>query len=184
VPDEAALRPLADRAREALFNILDHSVPGLPFVDVFAGSGAVGLEALSRGAAEAIFVEKNPRSTAALHKALHLFAAADRARVLRMDAYVWAEHWQAPAEPVVVFLGPPYREFEEHLDAISWLVRTLQGKLAPGSRLVVQSDRKFSADRLPDGANMDVRTYGRTQLCIWVKAGDAGTGGASSAASL
>lgn len=166
---DPALRPLADRAREALFNILDHSAPELPFFDVFAGSGAVGLEALSRGAKSATFVEKSPRAAASLNAALARFDLNDRAVVLRMDAYTWADRWQPPAEPVVVFLGPPYAQYQEHYDAVYWLVQTLQAKLAAGSRLIAQSDKKFPASQLPDANAWDVRHYGRTQLALWVK---------------
>jgi 16S rRNA (guanine(966)-N(2))-methyltransferase RsmD len=163
------LRPLADRAREALFSILGDAVPDRPFYDIFAGSGAVGLEALSRGASSVVFVEREPRAVAELVQALETFGVSGRARVLRADAYRWADKWPPAAEPVNLFLGPPYREFDQHFDAIVWLVHCLQQKSAPSSVLVVQADKKFDAQQLPKPQHWDVRAYGRTQLAIWIK---------------
>src|SRR5262245_32904980 len=166
---DPGLRPLADRAREALFSILGDAVPERMFFDVFAGSGSVGLEAFSRGASSVVFVERDPRAVANLLKHLEQFGVAGQARVLRSDAYRWADKWDVPSEPVSVFLGPPYEEFEKHLDAVTWIVSTLQWKVAPGSMLIVQSDNRFDATQLPEPENWDTRTYGRTQLMIWRK---------------
>jgi 16S rRNA (guanine(966)-N(2))-methyltransferase RsmD len=164
------LRPLADRAREALFSILGDAVPDRPFFDIFAGSGAVGIEALSRGASKAVFVERDSEAMRAILSHLQKFGLAKQAQVLRADAYRWADKWLAPKEPVNVFLGPPYQEIEKHFDAISWLVTCLQDKLAAGSVLILQSDDRFHAELLPDAENWDVRHYGRTQLAVWPKA--------------
>src|SRR5688500_5494905 len=98
------LRPMADRARAALFSILGAAVPGRPFFDVFAGSRSVGLEALSRGASAVTFVEKEHRAVLDLIQHLQAWGVADRTRVLQADAYRWADKWAAPAEPVNVFL--------------------------------------------------------------------------------
>jgi 16S rRNA (guanine(966)-N(2))-methyltransferase RsmD len=165
-----SLRPMADRAREALFSILGDRITGRPFFDVFAGSGAVGLEALSRGAGPVTFVELDPRSAGEIARHLETFHVTERAHVLRADAYRWADKMPAPQGPVTVFCGPPYQEFENHFDAITWLVTTLQAKLPTGSTVIVQSDRTFNAESLPDAAHWDVRHYGRTQLAIWHQA--------------
>lgn len=163
------LRPLADRAREALFSILGDAIPGRPFFDVFAGSGAVGMEALSRGASSVVFVERDQRSVAAIVQHLQKFGVTDKSRALQADAYRWADKGALPAEPANVFLGPPYQEFVNHFDAIYWLTDVLQKRLAPGSSLVVQSDREFPAGQFPLADKWDVRHYGRTQLAIWWK---------------
>jgi 16S rRNA (guanine(966)-N(2))-methyltransferase RsmD len=169
VASDPSLRPLADRAREALFSILGDAVPDRVFYDVFAGSGAVGLEALSRGARSAVFVERDTQAVADLIRHLETFGVAGRARVLRADAYRWADKWAVPTEPVNIFLGPPYKEFERHGDAIHWLITTLQRQCPPGSVLIVQSDRHFDAGLLPQPEHWDVRHYGRTQLALWTK---------------
>jgi 16S rRNA (guanine(966)-N(2))-methyltransferase RsmD len=164
-----ALRPLADRAREALFNILGDAVLGRPFFDVFAGSGSVGMEALSRGAGSVTFVERDPRTVSGIREHVQKFAVAEKARILQSDAYRWADKGALPDEPVNVFLGPPYNEFVNHFDALEWLIQTLQERAAPESVLVVQSDRSFPVNRLPFAAEWDIRDYGRTQLAFWTK---------------
>lgn len=163
------IRPLSDRAREALFSILGDAVPDRPFFDLFAGSGAVGMEALSRGGSRAVFVERDPQAVRAIESHLQRFGLTDRATVIRADAYRWAERWLPPPEPINVFIGPPYREFEENFPAIFHMLEILQQRLAPGSVLVIQSDERFPAEELPDAGAWDVRQYGRTQLAVWVR---------------
>src|SRR5579884_4008805 len=89
----ANLRPTPQRVREALFNILGDAVPDRPFLDVFAGTGIVGLEALSRGAASVTFVERDFRQVQAIEDNLARFRLADRGRVVRADVYRWAERF-------------------------------------------------------------------------------------------
>jgi 16S rRNA (guanine(966)-N(2))-methyltransferase RsmD len=159
---------MTDRVRGALFSILGDAVPERPFFDVFAGSGAVGLEALSRGASFVTFVEKDARPVEELIRNLDRLGVASRARVLRADAYRWADRWSGPAEPVNVFLGPPYQEFVRHPDAIGWLIDTLQGRVAPASVIIVQSERAVP-EKLASAESWDVRQYGRTRLALWTK---------------
>jgi len=164
------LRPIADRAREALFNILRRWDTSRQFVDVFAGSGSVGIEALSRGACHAVFVEKHPQLVRLLQEQLQELGLSDRATVIRADAYRWAQRWTPPDEPVTLFLGPPYADFTRRSAEMKELIRTLQAKLPSDSVLVVQTDSVYPAQELPDAEHWDVRRYGRTQLCLWHKA--------------
>src|SRR4051812_36664574 len=99
------LRPMSEMVRQALFSILGNAVPGRPFYDLFAGTGAVGLEALSRGASTAVFLERDVRVAGEIVRHLHAFGVADRSAVHRLDVYRWADRWEAPAEPVNLFLG-------------------------------------------------------------------------------
>src|SRR5207253_817893 len=85
------LRPTPDMVRQALFSILGNAVPGRPFFDVFAGSGIVGLEALSRGASQALFLEREPRLAHQIQDQARIFEMAEQAKVLRTDVYRWAE---------------------------------------------------------------------------------------------
>jgi 16S rRNA G966 N2-methylase RsmD len=132
------------------------------------------MEALSRGASSVVFVEREPQAVAAILNHLQSFGVADMARVLRADAYRWADKWAVPTEPVNVFLGPPYQEFEKHGDAIQWLVSTLQKQCPAGSIVILQSDRHFDVAMLPEADAWDVRRYGRTQLTIWTKPQESG----------
>src|SRR5262245_13790399 len=121
------LRPTPKRTREALFSILGNAVPGRPFFDVFAGTGAIGIEALSRGASAAWFVERDFRLIDDLER--HLKAFKLDARVVRADVYRWAERWQPPAEPVTVFLSPPFADLERKEDEMLTLIGTMQQRL-------------------------------------------------------
>jgi 16S rRNA (guanine(966)-N(2))-methyltransferase RsmD len=154
--------------REALFSILGDAVPDRPFYDLFAGTGAVGLEALSRGARSATFLERDVRVAGEILRHLHDFGVADRAEVHRLDVYRWADRWEAPAEPVTIFLGPPYPDYQQRLDNFILLVGRLQEKVAAGSVLAVQCEKTFAFDKLP-GAGWDQRRYGRNWLLFWVK---------------
>jgi 16S rRNA (guanine966-N2)-methyltransferase len=161
------VRPAPQRVREALFSILGNAVPNRPFFDLFAGTGAVGLEALSRGARPVVFVERDFRVAGQIQKHLRAFDVADQASIVRADVYHWAERWQPPAEPVTLFLGPPFADFEQRLESLQILMADLQTKVAGDSVLALQSETPFQVSQLA-GA-WDVRRYGRNQLMIWVK---------------
>jgi 16S rRNA (guanine(966)-N(2))-methyltransferase RsmD len=167
------LRPTPQMVREALFSILGNAVPGRPFFDVFAGTGVVGLEALSRGASQALFVERDFRLTGDIEQHLRDFGVADRAQLLRTDAYRWVERWRPPADrPVNVFFSPPFADLTERLDDFLGLVSATQGKAPPGSVVAVQAEDPFPTDRLT-GTDWDVRKYGRNLLLFWVKPDEA-----------
>lgn len=161
------LRPMSDRARGAMFNIMLHDIPGRPFFDIFAGSGAVGMEALSRGAGQTTFIEKDGLSIQAILKHGKTFGVADRMRVLQVDAYRWIEKGAIPSVPANYFLGPPYTDITTHAPAILWMVTILKAKVAPGSVVVLQTDDDYDPKQLPDADQWDVRHYGRNQLAIW-----------------
>jgi 16S rRNA (guanine966-N2)-methyltransferase len=107
VTDAPGLRPSADRVRETLFNWLQPVLPGARVLDLFAGSGALGLEALSRGAREALLVERDPKLVASLQTAVARLGAEDQAKVVRADALAFL---RAPLHGRfdVVFVDPPF----------------------------------------------------------------------------
>ena len=163
------LRPAPQMVREALFSILGNAVPGRPFYDLFAGTGAVGLEALSRGARSVTLVERDFRVAAEIEWHLNQFQVADQAAVVRADVYRWAERWPGSGEPVNFFLGPPYPDFERRPEDLLAVIAELQRKAAAGSVIVLQSEETPTLQRLPDPDRWDVRRYGRNRLRIWVK---------------
>jgi 16S rRNA (guanine966-N2)-methyltransferase len=163
------LRPTPDRVRQALFNILQDVVPDREFYDVFAGTGIVGMEALSRQAASATFVERDFRQLAEIDQNLKQFDVAARARVVKADAYRWAERWRAPNEPVNVFVSPPFADYVQRGSDMAALVGRMQGALHPGSVLILQADRDQPFADLPNRAEWEERHYGRNILQIWVK---------------
>ena len=107
VPDAPGLRPSSDRVRETLFNWLQPKLPGARVLDLFAGSGVLGLEALSRGAREALLVERDPALVEALHRSIERLQARDQAQVLRADALALL---RAPLHGRfdLVLLDPPF----------------------------------------------------------------------------
>lgn len=162
-----SLRPTPQAVREALFSILGDAVPDRPFADVFAGTGVIGLEALSRGASEALFVERDFRLIDDLERHLKTFGVSDRARIVRADVYRWAERWQPPAEAVNVYLSPPFPDLEHKPAEMLALIGTLQGRVAPGSVIVLQGEPAEMLHRLPRRDEWDERTYGRNILLFW-----------------
>src|SRR5204863_9190053 len=108
------MRPTPQMVREAFFSILGDAVPDRVFYDVFAGTGVVGLEAVSRGASSARLIEKDQRQVADIQKYAGQFGVADKVQVLRADAYRSAERWIPPAkEAVNLFLSPPFPDLTE-----------------------------------------------------------------------
>ncbi|MCK6406603.1 MAG: 16S rRNA (guanine(966)-N(2))-methyltransferase RsmD [Rhodocyclaceae bacterium] len=105
-PDALGLRPTPDRVRETLFNWLGQDLTGLACVDLFAGSGALGLEAASRGAARVVLVESNPRVADALQSNIRLLRAEGRVELYRQDALKFASLSSCVFD--VAFLDPPY----------------------------------------------------------------------------
>jgi 16S rRNA (guanine966-N2)-methyltransferase len=163
------LRPTPQLVREALFNILGNAVPDRPFVDLFAGTGVNALEALSRQADSALLVERDFRQAQEIQQHLQAFHLAERARVVRADAYRWAAHWHPPQEPVNIFLSPPFADLERRPDEFLALVMTLQAKVAEGSVIVIQAETRSPLHGTPALEDWEERRYGRNTLFIWVK---------------
>ncbi len=163
------LRPTPQMVREALFSILGNAVPKRPFFDVFAGTGANGLEAISRGASEATFLELDSRLAAGIAGHLKRFEIERISQVFKVDVYRWAERWLPPAGPVNIFLSPPFADLEHRLDEFLAMVVKLMEKVPEDSTITVQGETGFAADRLPEPDNWDCRKYGRNMLFVWVR---------------
>jgi 16S rRNA (guanine(966)-N(2))-methyltransferase RsmD len=166
------LRPTPQMVREALFSILGNAVPDRPFYDVFAGTGVVGLEALSRGASSVEFIERDFRLGQEIERHLRTFELERQGKVVRADVYRWAEHWRPPPEPVNVFLSPPFADLQRRLDDMRALLARLQEKVPPGSVVVVQSEKRSPLEDLSELEPWEERRYGRNVLLIWVKEGE------------
>ncbi|HEV3146934.1 MAG TPA: RsmD family RNA methyltransferase [Gemmataceae bacterium] len=163
------LRPTPQMVREAFFSILGNAIPDRPFFDLFAGTGVIGMEAISRGASSATFLENDLRLARQIEEYLKEFEIADRASVLRADVYRWAERWQPPDMPVNIFLSPPFADLERRLDGFLNLVRTLLAKVPAGSVAVIQAELGFPEQELPQALSWERRQYGRNLLLIWVQ---------------
>ena len=160
-PRGTGTRPTSDRVREALFSILGaDSVVGVRVLDLFAGSGALGIEALSRGASQAVFVDSSAAAVAAIRR--NLEALAIDAEVRRQDALAYLRSASRDARLYdLVFLDPPYR----HASALGpELSAALGPVLAPDARVVTESDRRAPLEL--DLALLDERRYGDTLIRI------------------
>jgi 16S rRNA (guanine(966)-N(2))-methyltransferase RsmD len=173
VNENPNLRPTPQMVREAFFSVMGNAIPNRPFLDLFAGTGVVGMEAISRGAKSTTFVERDFQLLGDLEKHLREFRIQDKARVVKADVYRWAERWQPPAEPVSVFISPPFADFEHRLDGLLELVRHLQEKVAPDSVIVLQGEHEAPLDELPRREEWEDRRYGRNHLLIWAREEDA-----------
>jgi 16S rRNA (guanine(966)-N(2))-methyltransferase RsmD len=163
------LRPTPQMVREALFSILGNAVPERPFYDVFAGTGANGLEALSRGASFVYFVERDFRLAQDIEHHLRTFGVGHQAQVVRTDAYRWAAQWHPPKEPVNLFISPPFADFQHRLDDLLTLAADLERKAPAESVLVLQTEKQPGQERWVQFADWEERRYGRNLLWIWVK---------------
>ena len=109
-PKGLTVRPTADRVKEALFNILKDKIEDCSFLDLFAGTGNIGIEALSRGAARVTFIDYSPRSIRFVKENLILCRFEDKAEVIQVDAFEYVKKQIKPHERYdIVFIDPPYR---------------------------------------------------------------------------
>lgn len=167
---DPGLRPMKDRVREAVFNLLGPAVVGKQVLDVFAGTGALALEALSRGAAKATLLEQHYPTAELIRRNLALLDAADRAELVHGDAFHWCRtHTLSPDPPWLVFVSPPYAFFQQRRQELLALVARLMEQAPPESMLVVESDLQFSAEDLPAAPQWRVRDYPPTRVAIFRK---------------
>lgn len=143
-PDVVGLRPSSDRVRETLFNWLQPMIEGSRCLDLFAGSGALGLEALSRGATEVEFVDKHPKVIDALRKNLNLLEAKG-GRVVQADSLAYLRGTPRPFD--IVFLDPPFRQglLTPCLELLA------HGWLASGARIYLETELELGKPELPEG---------------------------------
>jgi 16S rRNA (guanine966-N2)-methyltransferase len=164
-PSGDATRPTSERVREALFNILGPVPPDTHVLDLFAGSGAVGIEALSRGAASATFADTARGALATLRQNLAELGVADRARVVAGDAIALLRA-RPPAPWRWVFIDPPYRSdlAIRALDALG----AEPDSLAPDAVVIVEYDRRNPPlERHGSLLRTDSRRYGDTLLAFY-----------------
>lgn len=163
-PDGRGVRPTADRVREALFSALGARVAGARVLDLFAGSGALGLEALSRGAAGVVFVERARAALAVLERNVAALEAGAGCRILRREALAALDGLAAAGERFeLIFLDPPYASDL----ARSALSRIVAGALlAPGALVTVEHHRDRTPDAAPGLQFRWTRRYGDTGLTL------------------
>ena len=173
VPKTDAIRPTQDRVREALFNIIQCEIAGADFLDLFAGSGAVGLEALSRGAKSVTFVEANRKHIAILNENLTVLCSPSpstfTSSVIAADAYAWLSRYAGPGFSIA-FADPPYALGEERGYAQVLATLAERGVVRPNGLFVAEMTAVQKAEETPGWELLRDRTYGKTRLCVWRRA--------------
>lgn len=166
-PLQRELRPTGDKVREACFNILRDRIEDREILDLFSGTGALGLEALSRGAHSAIFVERDRRHAALVLKNLSTLRYEDRGHVVTTDAYRWVKGYQPlGGRSVAAFLDPPYEDFDRRTARVRAMIEALAGRMPPGSTILVESGRELGSAELGETGDWESRRYGSTWLTI------------------
>ncbi|MHB1295440.1 MAG: 16S rRNA (guanine(966)-N(2))-methyltransferase RsmD [Anaerolineae bacterium] len=164
VPGEGT-RPITDRVKSALFNILGPDIEGATFLDLFAGTGGVGIEALSRGAERAVFLDLSRKAIATLRKNLETTGLSDRAEIIAGDAFRYLA--QAPSDLAFdyVYVAPP--QYED-LWARALLALHEKPILAPDGLIIVQIfPKEFHPVDTPSFELVDERHYGSTALLFY-----------------
>lgn len=171
-PVDRRTRPMKDRVREAVFNILGDLVEGAHAIDLFAGTGVLGLEALSRGASRATFFERHRPTAERLRQAAALLGAQG-VEVHVADTFVWmsqAQNLQSltqDGQPWLVFCSPPYEFYHTAWDRLGAMLERLMSAAPSGSSFVVEADDRFDTRRLPQADAWDVRHYAPAQVALW-----------------
>lgn len=161
---DPATRPMKDRVREAVFNLVGPSIRGTHAIDLFAGTGAVALEALSRGAARATALERNFEMARSIEQNAQDLGVGDRIDVVPGNTFIWMRQlpaWQQqrPAAPWAVFCCPPYQLYRTQWTDLRRLLEQFQATAPADSLLLVEADMEFDFQLLPEPANWDVRDY-------------------------
>ena len=165
-PAGLGTRPTSDRLRETLFNVLAPRIAGAHFLDLYAGSGAVGMEALSRGAAGVTFVERAPAALSVLRGNLQKLGLSEGFRVQAGSVKGFLQRPSA-AEFDLVFMDPPYEAEEEYAGTLGLLGGVAGGWLAPGALVI--AEHRSSRGRKEAGEE----TYGRLRRTRVLEQGDA-----------
>jgi 16S rRNA (guanine966-N2)-methyltransferase len=175
---DPVVRPMKHRTREAIFNLVSTECMGRHAIDLFAGTGALGLEALSRGAASATFIEKHVPSARIVEQNIRTLDVEDRAQLLVTSAFLWAKRDLVAADsappsdkPWLVFCSPPYSFFRDRLDEMRDLVFRIQQHAPSGSILIVEAEEPFNFRAVSDNdiQQWNVRGYSPAVVGIWRK---------------
>ncbi len=147
----ARTRPMKDRVRETLFDLLGPWVKGVVAIDLFAGTGALGFEAVSRGAMEAVFCERHFPTADALRRSARQLGVEQKTDILPGDVLLWAKKMPPLplAAPWLVFVSPPWSFFSERSAELMLLIESMRAAAPSGSRFVVESDDSFDPAPLP-----------------------------------
>ena len=153
-------RPMKERVREATFNLVGPSIRGTHAIDLFAGTGAIGLEALSRGALSVTFVERHLPTLRGIRENILRLGVDEPTSVIRADTLVWTQQDPPlPELPWSIFCSPPYALYRVQLPAVLAMLDRWLNRAPAGSLLAVESDASFDFGQLPQAERWRVRSY-------------------------
>jgi len=153
-------RPMKDRVREAVFNLLGPGVKGTYAIDLFAGTGALGLEAISRGATRATMIERHLPTAKLIEQNVAALGVGEQVEIVFGDAFGWSEGFCSQTPSVVtVFCSPPFDFYVERQDQMLALIGHWTEAALPGSQVVVEADERLDFKLLPQPERWDVREY-------------------------
>lgn len=156
---------MKDRLRQTVFDLLGPRVKKKWAIDLFAGSGSLGFEAISRGADGATMIEQHFPTAAIIRENARSLGIEDRVEIIAADVFIWAirEPELSAAVPWILFCSPPWSFFSERLEEMTALLAGLFERSPDGSILVVESDEAFDhhwpSDSLPETSLWDIRPY-------------------------
>jgi 16S rRNA (guanine966-N2)-methyltransferase len=169
--DAARTRPMKDRVREAVFNLIADDVVGAYAVDLFAGTGALGLEAISRGSLRATFIEQHFPTAEMIRRNIAALGVAEQCEVFPANTFLWAK--RRPAAPLdapwMVFCSPPYAFYVERCVELLELLRTMLDDAPPRSVFMVEADDRFDPGQLPAARDWQIRPYPPAVVAIYRK---------------
>lgn len=170
---DTRVRPMKDRVREALFNLLGPNIKGLFAVDLFGGTGALALEAISRGATGATVIERHRPTAKVIRENIETLDLTDKVELVVADSIRWwRDHPALPNDPWVVFISPPYRFFTERSEEMLAMISTAIDRASIGSMIAVEATKDFDFDSLPHPEHWDVRSYPPAVIALLVVTSD------------
>ena len=190
VGDNPVTRPMKHRLRESIFNLVSTGSEGRHAIDLFAGTGALGLEALSRGAVHATFIERHVPTSRVIEENIKALGVEERSTLLVASAFVWgkrdlpkveggrgkADNEKVPSPfpllpsalaPWLVFCSPPYAFFVDRRDEMLELIAAVMQHAPLQSIIIVEADERFDFGML--AGLWDVRTYLPAVVGVWQK---------------
>ncbi|MDA1049441.1 MAG: RsmD family RNA methyltransferase [Planctomycetota bacterium] len=166
---DAGLRPMKDRVREAVFNLIGPAAKGKVVLDLFGGTGAMAFEAISRGAISARVFERRFPNAKMIEENATSLGIANRIEVQAGDTFIAYKRIATPTCPALIFCCPPYDFYVERTEETLALISKMC-EIAPiASLIIVESDGRFDPNLLPNAIEWDVRTYAPAVIGLYEK---------------
>jgi len=166
---DPGLRPMKDRVREAVFNLIGPAVKGCQVVDLFGGTGAMAFEAISRGAKKAVVIERKFPNVRLIEQNATALGIAGQIDARAGDTFLLYHALELAEDPWLVFCCPPYEFYVSRTAELLTLVEWFCGAAPRGSLIVIEADQRFDADLLPDADSWDVRSYAPAVIGMFEK---------------